>query len=73
MLRTMMVCVLMGGAATGCASLGSGPTAANYCLTADGGACSPWEGGGDCQPCPISADITRSLSAGSPVDRNQTP
>ena len=73
MLRTIMVCVLIGGAATGCASLGSGSTAANYSLTGGGGACSPREGGGDCQPCPISADNTRSLSTGSPVDRNRTP
>jgi hypothetical protein len=56
MLRTIMVCVLIGGAATGCASLGSGSTA--YRLTGGGGACSPWEGGGDCQPFPISADNT---------------
>lgn len=73
MLRTMIMCVLIGGAATGCASLGSGSSAANYCLTAGGGACSPWEGEGDCQQCPISDDNTRSLSAGSPADRNQTP
>jgi hypothetical protein len=73
MLRTIMVCVLIGGAATGCASLGSGSTAANYCLTGDGGSCSAMEGSGDCQPCPKSADTVRSLTAGSPVDRNRTP
>jgi hypothetical protein len=73
MLRTIMVCVLIGGTASGCASLGSGSTAANYCLTGDGGACSAMEGAGDCQPCPKSADNISSLSAGSPVDRNRTP
>jgi len=73
MLRTIMVCVLIGGAATGCASLGNGLTAANYCLTEGGGSCSAMEGAGDCQPCPKSADNIQSLSAGSPVDRNRTP
>jgi hypothetical protein len=73
MLRTFIVCMLIGGAATGCASLGSGSTAANYCLTGDGGACSQLEGAGDCQPCPRSADNTRTLTASSGVDRNRTP
>ena len=73
MLRTIMVCVLIGGAASGCTSLGSGSIAANYCLTGGDGACSPMEGAGDCQPCPKSADNVRTLSAGSPVDRNRTP
>lgn len=73
MLRTIMVCVLIGGAAGGCASLGSGPIGANYCLTGGGGSCSAMEGAGDCQPCPKSAGNIPSLSAGSPVDRNRTP
>jgi hypothetical protein len=73
MLRPIMVCVLIGGATTGCANLGNGSTAVNYCLTEGGGACSPWEGGGDCEPCPVSADNTRSRSAGSAVERNRTP
>jgi hypothetical protein len=74
MLRTIMVCVLIGGAATGCASLGSNTTAAaGYCLTESGLACSALEGDGDCQPCPMSSANARSLSAGSPVDRSRTP
>jgi hypothetical protein len=73
MLRTIMVSVLIGGAATGCASLGSGTTAGNYCLTDDSGRCSPIEGASDCQPCPKSADNTRSLAANYPADRNQIP
>jgi hypothetical protein len=73
MLRTIMVCVLIGGAATGCASLGTGTTADNYCLTDSVGSCSPLEGAGDCQPCPKSAASTRTLAANSPVDRNQIP
>jgi hypothetical protein len=55
MLRTIMMCVLILGAATGCTSLRSGSTAADYCLTGNGVPCSPMEGSGDCQPCPESA------------------
>jgi hypothetical protein len=73
MLRTIMVCVLIGGAATGCASLGSNTAAANHCLVGNGLPCPAMEGDGDCQPCPTSSANARTLSAGSPVDRNRTP
>ena len=73
MLRTIMVCVLIGGAATGCASLGSNTTATNYCLTESGLGCSALEGDGDCQPCPMSSANAGTLTASSPADRNRTP
>ena len=73
MLRTIMVCVLIGGAATGCASLGSRTASANHCLVESGLACSAMEGGGDCQPCPTSSANAGTLTAGSPADRNRTP
>jgi hypothetical protein len=73
MLRTIIVCMLIGGAATGCASLGTDSVGVNYCLTDDSGFCNPLSAAGDCQPCPKSGNSTRTLSADSPVDRNQTP
>jgi hypothetical protein len=70
MLRMTIVCLLIGGAATGCASLGR-PSAGNYSLTDGGGECSQLEGSGDCQPSRTSVANAPVLSAGSPVDRNR--
>jgi hypothetical protein len=55
MLRFMIVCLLVVGAATGCANLKSPSLATGYCLTGTGRSCPELEGDGDCQPCPTSA------------------
>jgi hypothetical protein len=71
MLRTTIVCLLIGGAATGCASFGSHPLARNYCLTDSGEDCSQLEGSGDCQPCPMTVAKASVSNAGTPVDHSR--
>jgi hypothetical protein len=70
MFRMTIVCLLIGVAGTGCASLGR-PLAGNYCLTDSGEVCSRLEGSGDCQPCPTAVAKAPVSSAGSPVDDSQ--
>lgn len=65
MVRCILACSLVGLITTGCASYDSRPTAANYCLGGNGGACSSAEGGGDCQPCPHAVKVSNTSSGSS--------